>query len=269
MLDIAFENARVALEKTLRDAEEERRALERLAFWIEADPDQPPEVIDCFDVSTTQGAEVVASRVRFRGGLPDRAGYRHYKVRTVEGQDDFASMKEVVGRAIRRGMNEDDLPDLIVIDGGAQQLAKALEARDELGAWELRVVGLAKARPARTVDGKRRGRTEERLVLAPDREPIVLPPHDAGRHLFERLRDEAHRFAITYHRKRRGRITSRLDSIPGVGEKKRKALLKAFGSVVGVSRAPVEQIAALPSIGPELARVIVDHLNGRARREKR
>lgn len=264
MLDLALENARVALDNLSKDAEEERRALARLAFHAELDPEAPPEVIDCFDISTTQGAEVVASRVRFRGGLPDRAGYRHYKIRTVDGQDDFASMKEVVSRSVRRGMDEGDLPDLIVIDGGAQQLAKAIEARDELGAWELVIVGLAKARSERTVGGKRKGRSEERLVLAQDREAKVLPTHDAGRHLLERLRDEAHRFAITYHRKRRGRITSKLDSIPGVGEAKRKALLKAFGSVVGVSRAPVEQIAALPQIGPELARVIVDHLNPRA-----
>ena len=264
MLDLALENARVALDNLAKGADEERHALARLAFHAELDPEAPPEVIDCFDVSTTQGSEVVASRVRFRGGLPDRAGYRHYRVKTVEGQDDFASMKEVVGRSIRRCMDGGDLPDLIVVDGGAQQLAKALEARDELGAWELQVIGLAKARAERTVGSKRKGRSEERLVLSPEREAKVLPRHDAGRHLLERLRDEAHRFAITYHRKRRGRIKSKLDSIPGVGEAKRKALLRAFGSVVGVSRAPVEQIAALPQIGPELARVILDHLNRRA-----
>ena len=264
MLEIAGDNARTELERVTKAQEEERQALERLARWTLLDPESPPEVIDCFDVSTTQGAEVVASRVRFRGGLPDRAGYRRYKVKGVEGQDDFASMKEVVGRSLKRGMDEEDLPDLIVVDGGAAQLAKALEARDEAGAWDLPIVGLAKARPERTVDGKRKGRTEERLYLAPDRDPTVLPRHDAGRLLLERLRDEAHRFAITFHRQRRGKIQSRLDAIPGVGEAKRKALLRAFGSAEGVKQASVEQLAALPSIGSKLARVISDHLHGRA-----
>lgn len=265
MLEIAGDNARTELERVSKAQEEERQALERLARWTLLDPESPPEVIDCFDVSTTQGAEVVASRVRFRGGLPDRAGYRRYKVKGVEGQDDFASMKEVVGRSLKRGMDEEDLPDLIVVDGGAAQLAKALEARDEAGAWDLPIVGLAKARPERTVDGKRKGRTEERLYLAPDKDPTILPRHDAGRLLLERLRDEAHRFAITFHRQRRGKIQSRLDAIPGVGEAKRKALLRAFGSAEGVKQASVEQLAALPSIGSKLARVISDHLHGRAK----
>jgi excinuclease ABC subunit C len=264
MLEIAGDNARTELERVSKAQEEERQALERVARWTLLDPESPPEVIDCFDVSTTQGAEVVASRVRFRGGLPDRAGYRRYKVKGVEGQDDFASMKEVVGRSLKRGLDEEDLPDLIVVDGGAAQLAKALEARDEAGAWDLPIVGLAKARPERTVDGKRKGRTEERLYLAPDKDPTVLPRHDAGRLLLERLRDEAHRFAITFHRQRRGKIQSRLDAIPGVGEAKRKALLRAFGSAEGVKQASVEQLAALPSIGSKLARVISDHLHGRA-----
>jgi excinuclease ABC subunit C len=264
MLEVAGENARAALESADRETGQERQGLVKLAKLIDLDPEQPPEVIDCFDISTTQGSEVVASRVRFRGGLPDRAGYRHYRVRGVEGQDDFASMKEVVGRALERGVKEDDLPDLVVVDGGAAQLQKAWEARDEAGAFDLPVVGLAKARAERKVGGQRRAASEERLFLAPDLPPIELPRHDAARHLLERLRDEAHRFAITYHRKRRGKLQSQLDAIPGVGDAKRKALLKVFGSVLGVKAASVEQIAALPSIGPELARVIVEHLHGRA-----
>lgn len=263
MLEVAGENARAALESSDKETGQERIGLVKLAKLIDLDPEQPPEVIDCFDISNTQGTEVVASRVRFRGGLPDRAGYRHYRVRDVAGQDDFASMKEVVGRALKRGLAEQDLPDLVVVDGGAAQLQKAWEARAEVGAHDLPIVGLAKARSERSVGGQRKGASEERLFLDPDLPAIELPRHDAARHLLERLRDEAHRFAITYHRKRRGRLTSQLDSIPGVGEAKRKALLKVFGSVVGVKQASVEQIAALPSIGPELARVIVDHLHGR------
>jgi excinuclease ABC subunit C len=223
-------------------------------------------VLDCFDISTFQGKDTVAARVRFRGGIPDRAGYRRYQVKTVEGQDDFASLREVVTRALRRGLAEEDLPDLVVIDGGAQQLASALAARDEVGAWDVRMVGLAKARAERSVRGKQKEHSEERLVLDPDRPPLELARHTALRHLFERLRDEAHRFAITYHRKQRGKLESRLDSIPGVGDAKRKALLRAFGSVHGVKAASVEQLAALPGIGMELAKVIVEHLQRPAAR---
>jgi excinuclease ABC subunit C len=217
-------------------------------------------VIDCFDVSNFQGSNVVASRVRFRGGVADRAGYRRFRVRGAKGQDDFAAMREVVGRALKRGLEEDDLPDLVVIDGGAGQLTSALEAREEVGAWDVRIVSLAKARAERRVRGRTLGSSEERVYLAPDREPVELARHSAVRHLFERVRDEAHRFAIAYHRKERGRIQSRLDSVPGIGPAKRKALLQRFGSVAGVAQASVEQHAAVPGISAELARTLLEHL---------
>jgi excinuclease ABC subunit C len=276
MLHTAGENARAALERESIRRAEEQAALEELARLTALDA--PPEVVDCFDVSNFQGAHVVASRVRFRRGIPDRAGYRRFKVRGVEGQDDFASMREVVLRSLRRGVEQSDLPDLIVIDGGAQQLESALAARDEAGAWDVALVALAKARvsPARGAraaghpDRAARASADavhespapsppskdERLFLPGAKEPIPLPPRSPARHLLERLRDEAHRFAITYHRKERGRISSRLDAIPGVGPVRRRALLKAFGSVQGVRAAGVEQIAAVPGIGPELARAI-------------
>ncbi len=260
MLDLAGENARVELARREAARSEDEEAARKLAAFVDLDDTGGPIVIDCFDVSNFQGANVVASRVRFRGGMADRAGYRRFRVRGVEGQDDFASMREVVGRALRRGMREDDLPDLVVIDGGAQQLASALKARDDAGAWDVRVVALAKARPDRRVGGRRKSATEERVYLAPDAEPLELPRHSSTRHLFERLRDEAHRFAITYHRKERGRITSRLDSIPGVGPVKRKALLRRFGSAAGVAAASVEELVGVPGISMALARTIRDHL---------
>ncbi|MBM3977547.1 MAG: excinuclease ABC subunit UvrC [Planctomycetes bacterium] len=263
MLALAGENARSELERTSAADAAEGEALAQLAALLGFDarePDEPPLMLDCFDISTFQGKETVAARVRFRGGIPDRAGYRRYQVKTVAGQDDFAALREVVTRALRRGLAEEDLPDLIVIDGGAQQLASALTARDEVGAWDVRMVGLAKARAERNVRGKRKEHSEERVVLDPDQPPLELARHTTLRHLFERLRDEAHRFAITYHRKQRGKLESRLDAIPGVGEAKRKTLLRAFGSLHGVKEASVEQLAALPGIGMELAKVIVEHL---------
>ncbi len=251
MLGIAGENARAELVQSESERAGEESALDELAQILSLDAG--PEVIDCFDVSNFQGSNVVASRVRFRRGHADRAGYRRFRVRGVEGQDDFASMKEVVGRSLRRGVEDDDLPDLVVIDGGAQQLAKALEARDESGAWDVVMVGLAKARSA---GGARAKATDERLFVPGALEPIPLPRHSGARHLLERIRDEAHRFAITYHRRERGKIASRLDSIAGVGPERRKALLRAFGSVAGVKAASLEQIAAVPGIGPELAATI-------------
>jgi len=258
MLAIAGENARTSLTRLL--GEEQTGAL--LVRQVQAllDLPQPPEVIDCFDISNFQGDHVVASRVRFRRGLADRAGYRRFKLREVEGQDDFASMREVVRRSLRRGLSEDDLPNLVVIDGGRAQLDSALAARDESGAWDVHFVGLAKARAERKVKGKRKPKSEERLVLPGLAQPLELARNSAVRHLFERIRNEAHRFAITYHRKERGKLRSQLDSVPGVGPARRKTLLRRFGSVAGLKRASVEQIAAVPGISASLAHVIVESL---------
>ncbi|TDJ66994.1 MAG: excinuclease ABC subunit UvrC [Planctomycetota bacterium] len=258
MLDLAGENARTELVRRDKEETREEEALASLVELLDLDP--ALEVIDCFDVSNMQGAHVVASRVRFRRGHPDRAGYRRFKVRDVEGQDDFAAMREVVLRSLRRGVREGDLPDLVVVDGGAAQLAKALEARAEAGAWEVGMIGLAKARAERTVGGRRIPASEERVYLPGAKAPLELPRHSSARHLLERVRDEAHRFAITYHRKERGRIQSRLDSIPGIGPVRRKALLRRFGSVAGVKQASVEELAVIENIGAELARTIVAHL---------
>jgi excinuclease ABC subunit C len=258
MLDLAGENARSALAS--RD-EEESRELEALSQLIELlDLDPAVETIDCFDISNLQGANIVASRVRFRRGHSDRAGYRRFKVRGVEGQDDFAAMHEVVLRSLRRGVRDGDLPDLIVIDGGEQQLARALEAKTEAGAWGVSLIGLAKARPERTVGGRSKAATEERVFVPGARESFELPRHSPARHLLERVRDEAHRFAITYHRKERGKIKSQIDSISGVGPAKRKSLLRRFGSVAGVRQASVEEIAAVEGIGDALAKRIVEGL---------
>ncbi|MCE9594444.1 MAG: excinuclease ABC subunit UvrC [Planctomycetes bacterium] len=258
MLELAGENARAALNRREREEAIEEAALEELAKLL--DVDEAPETIDCFDVSNFQGAHVVASRVRFRHGHPDKAGYRRFKVRGVEGQDDFASMREIVGRALRRGVEESDLPDLVVIDGGAQQLESALAARDEAGAWDVPIVGLAKARAERKVRGVTKAASEERLFLPGAVAPLELTRHSAARHLLERIRDEAHRFAITYHRKERGRIRSALDSVPGVGAQKRKALLRRFGSVAGIRAANLEDIASVPGIGRDLAARLREHL---------
>jgi excinuclease ABC subunit C len=161
-------------------------------------------------------------------------------------------------------MEDGVLPDLILIDGGQGQLRNALEAQEEVGAWGVALVGLAKARSERQFKGRRLEQSEERIYLTPDSEPIELNPRSPVRHLFERIRNEAHRFAIQFHRKTRGRITSQLDSIPGIGAVRRKRLLKTFGSVAGVSQASVEGIAALEGFTLDLAKTILERLNPRS-----
>jgi excinuclease ABC subunit C len=251
MLALARANARSALERRERTGEQGRSAGAALAELLGLP--SPAEVVDGFDVSNFQGAHGVASRVRFRGGFPDKSGYRRFKLRTVPGQDDFAALREVVARALRRDLEQDDLPDLVLIDGGAGQLAAALAGRDEAGAFDVPLVALAKARPARKRAGVRLQASQERLFLPNEREPRALERHSALCHFVQRVRDEAHRFAITYHRKERGRLPSVLDGVAGLGPKKKRALLVRFGSLAGVRAASQEELAALPGIGAALA----------------
>ncbi len=258
MLELAAENARNSLKQREREEAIEEAALEELANLL--DLDATPDVIDCFDISNFQGSNVVASRVRFRRGHADKSGYRRFKVRNVDGQDDFASMREVVGRNLKRGVEEGELPDLVVVDGGAQQLASALAARDEAGAWDVKFVGLAKARSEHKRGGRTKSASEERLFLEGVELPLELSRHSNARHLLERIRDEAHRFAITYHRKERGKIRSQLDEAPGIGAVKKKALLRRFGSVAGIRAASLEELSGVPGMSSELARALLEHL---------
>jgi excinuclease ABC subunit C len=224
-----------------------------------------PARIECYDISTTQGTEIVGSMVVFVHGVPRKSDYRHFIVRSVHGQDDFASMREVLERRFRRwqmateetapgGGGKDvkgwaKLPDLLIVDGGKGQLSVAVEV---LQAFDLLdkvpVAGLAKQR--------------EEIFLPGKPKPVLLPRHSQGLFLVQRVRDEAHRFAITHHRQRRRRagVASQLDSIPGIGPARRKALLKAFGSIEGIRAATVEQLAAVPGIPHEVALIIKENL---------
>jgi excinuclease ABC subunit C len=224
---------------------------------------QPPARIECYDISTMQGAETVGSMVVFEHGVPRKADYRRFVVRNVAGQDDYASMREVLERRFRRWQTATSdkvlgsrdvkgwaqLPDLLIVDGGKGQLGVAVEvlqAFDLLG--QVPVAGLAKER--------------EEIFQPGKRVPILLPPRSQGLFLVQRVRDEAHRFAITHHqtRRRKAGVASQLDSIPGVGPSRRKALLKAFGSVEAIRAASVEEIAAVPGIPKTLALTIKEHL---------
>lgn len=256
-VEMAVENARVALAAKEGAEASALEALEKLRDRLELE--EVPSVMDCFDISTLQGRATVASRVRFVDGLPDKSGYRRFKVTTLSGQNDFAAMGEVVGRALRRDLEEGTLPDLVVIDGGKGQLGAALAAREEVGAYEVAMVGLAKDR---TDSSDERTAHKGERVFLPGRElPIPLPPRTSECHLMERIRDEAHRFAITYHRRVRNTITSALDEIEGIGPTRRQALLRAFGSLSALREATAEEIThRLPVISAELAARVVDAL---------
>jgi excinuclease ABC subunit C len=208
-----------------------------------------PRAFVCFDISHAQGTDTVASMVWFQNGRPYRNEYRKFKVKSVEGIDDFASMNEVVGRYFRRRLEEDrPLPDLVVIDGGKGQLNAAAAAMRELGLESMPIVSLAKR--------------EEEIFLLGRSESIRLSRRSPSLRMLQQARDEAHRFAITFQRKRRAvrTITSELLRIPGIGDNKRRQLLTAFGSVQAIREATPEQIAAVPGFSVKSGQKILDAL---------
>lgn len=228
----------------LNDEQRTTLALEELAEALALD--RLPRRIECFDVSQLQGTNVVASMVVFEHGKPKKSDYRKFQIKTVEGQDDFAAIHEAVLRRYRRALSAEQteawqaLPDLVLIDGGKGQLHAARAALSELG-LDLPIAALAK---------------EHEELYLPDRsEPIVLPRDSQALFLVQRVRDEAHRFAVTFHRTRRTRtaLRSALDDIPGIGPRRRRELLRRFGSVEGIRRASVDEIAAVPGISRALA----------------
>ena len=195
--------------------------------------------MDCFDISHNQGSETVASMVVFRNGRPSKKDYRRYKLRSTEGKpDDFKSMQEVVYRRYR---DAEDLPSLIIIDGGKGQLSSALEVIRGLGLGEIPVIGLAKR--------------EEEIFKEGAHTSILLDRSSAALHLIQHIRDEAHRFAITYHRKRLARknLVSVLDHLEGVGPVRRSALWKRFDSLEAMKAASVDELAAVEGMNHAVA----------------
>ena len=221
-----------------------------------------PKRIECFDFSNIQGRFVGGSMVTFDEGEPEKSRYRRYRVKTVAGQDDFASLYEVLRRRYARALEENDFPDLLVVDGGKGQLGVATAVLGELGIASLDVVSLAKDRVARAPRSSEIRRSEERIFLPHRKNPVVLPRNSTALFLLQRVRDEAHRFAITFHRelRSRARLRSSIDDVPGIGADRRRRLLRHFGSVRRLAQASVEEIAGLPGIGSDLAAAIVERL---------
>jgi excinuclease ABC subunit C len=259
----------LALHKTKRasDLTARNQALEEIQKAL--DLPAAPLRIECYDISNLQGTEVVASMVVFEDGLARKSEYRRFVIRGVEGQNDVASMHEVITRRFRRMLDErmetPDLdgpmlvdpetgrakkfsyvPGLVVVDGGPPQVAAAQRALDELGIDDIPVCGLAK-------------RLEE-VWLPGDPDPVIMARTSEGLYLLQRIRDEAHRFAISHHRSRRSKsmVESLLDDVPGLGEVRRKTLIKHFGSLKKLRAATAEEISEVPGIGPATAAAIVD-----------
>ena len=283
LLETVAQNARDAFagHKLKRASDFDARARGLKELQEQLDLPSAPLRIECYDISNLQGNQVVGSMVVFEDGLPRKSEYRRFEVRTVDGQDDVASLREVLSRGLARlagvgsgapgrgapvtreqtGPGEPAAgeapkgkfaypPNLIVVDGGRPQLAAALDAVEAAGRPELAVISLAK-------------RMEE-VYLPGQPEPVVIPRTSEALYLLQRVRDEAHRFAITYHRilRRRSMTRSVLDGIPGVGETRRKQLVRHFGSARKAAQASLEELEEVPGLGPQLARTIWSHLHG-------
>lgn len=227
---------------------------------------QLPQRIECFDISNVQGTHAVGSMAVLVDAEPAAAEYRRFKIKTVEGADDYASLTEVLRRRLQRGLEEEKLPQMILIDGGKGQLGvlSAVLAEFQLQG-QIGAVGIAKSRVIANVRGKAVERSEERFFLPERKNPVSFRSGSATLFLLERLRDEAHRFAITYHRKLRSKasLRSSLEEIPGVGPERRKALLKHFGSLKQIRAASLEELQKLPGMPVSLAEVIYQRLQGR------
>ncbi len=255
LIELAQMNAKTALEALAHHARtraaDSDAALSDLAEALELQ--QPVRRIECYDISNLQGDHAVGSMVVFAGGVPDKSGYRRFRIRTVAGQDDYAMLAEVLARRLRAAKAGDKkflpLPDLIVVDGGKGQLNAVGKILDEVASEDnIALAGLAKA--------------EEEVFVRGHGMPLDMSAHPRGQFLLQRIRDEAHRFAIAYHRGLRAKSmsSSQLDEIEGIGPKRRAALLKAFPSIQAMRSAPVDELAAVPGMNRKAAQAVHDHL---------
>ncbi|WP_092225021.1 excinuclease ABC subunit UvrC [Desulforhopalus singaporensis] len=252
LIEMANTNAR----QVFADQEKKKNSWENLsdALCKTLHLDRPPARIECLDISNTSGKQAIGSLVCFRAGEPDKGNFRHYKIRTIDTPDDYTMMKEVLQRRLSRGVEEDNLPDLFVVDGGKGQLNVAVSVAGELGVEDrINWIGIAKERED---EG-------EKLYKPGRKNPIILPGHNPVLLYLMRIRDESHRYGVTFHRKLRNRATlaSELDQIPGIGSNKKRQLLRHMGSLKRIKNAQVDELQEVQGIGPELASAVFDYFH--------
>lgn len=262
LVRLAVKNAESAAAEGARSREGAESALAELRERLHLA--NLPRRIECYDISNIQGRHAVGSRVVFLDGLPDKNFYRRYRIRGMEQADDYGMMRQVLSRRFTGSGSDDPFPDLILVDGGPGQLNVLTAVLDELGVSGPDAASLAKSRVESGAEREEVVRSDERVFLPGRKNPVVLRQNSAPLLLLARVRDEAHRFAITYHQKLRGRETLQpsVGTIPGVGEKRWKGLLRHFGSLKKVREASVEELMEAPGISRKVAEALREHLHG-------
>ncbi|NRA63679.1 MAG: excinuclease ABC subunit UvrC [Pseudobacteriovorax sp.] len=267
LCELAQQNAKFYTEQ--QDNLELRRYAELEILKDLFDLPAPPKRIECIDISNMQGSAIVASNVCFINGKPSKDKYRRYNIKTVEGKnDDFASIEEVVGRRLKRGVEEGDLPDLLVIDGGKGQLSSALSAAKDFPQIATTIISIAKSRrQSQAIDlVSTRFSSHERVFMAGRNDPIILREGTPEHRIMTKVRDEAHRFAITFHRKKRQNQSHKsiLDDVPGVGPTLKKRLLSTYGDIAGLKSAPFEDVLKIKGMTEKSTTALFSMLNANA-----
>jgi len=261
LVQLAGKNAELSYQKDHDESEQQQRALEEIQRKLRLR--ELPRRIECFDISNISGTLAVGSMVCFQDGQPDKQRYRRYRIQTLDGPNDFGMMLEVLRRRYRRALEENDFPELLMVDGGKGQLQMAVRALDELGITDLDVVGIAKSRLKVDRSGGTRQRSEERFFRPRRKNPVTFLSNSPALFLLQRVRDEAHRFAITYHKQLRSKQTLRsaLEDIPGVGANRRSQLLRHFGSLKHVREASLAELTSVPGLPERIAQAVHDYFH--------
>jgi excinuclease ABC subunit C len=263
IVKLAEKNAQTAAEERMAREASSANLLDDLAERLHLP--KVPKRIECYDISNIQGEMAVGSRVVFIDGKADKSLYRRYRIKTVQQSDDFAMMREMLSRRFNPESDEGK-PDLIVVDGGLGQLGVLNAVLDELNVEGVEAAGLAKSRVAREMESEEIRKSDERVFRPGRKNPIVLRQNSAPLLLLARIRDEAHRFAVTYHKAVRSKVmtTSELEGVPGVGGKRKKALLTRFGSLKAIKGATVEELATTPGMNEKTAHAVWERLHEEA-----
>jgi len=261
LVQLAMKNAELSYQKEQDAEEQQQRAITELQGKLHLRT--APHRIECFDISNISGTLAVGSMVCFQEGQPDKQRYRRYRIQTLNGPNDYGMMLEVLRRRYKRALDEQDFPDLLMVDGGKGQLSMALRALEELGITDLEVVGIAKSRLKVDKETGARRHSDEKFYRPQRKNAVIFPVNSPALFLLQRLRDEAHRFAVTYHKtlRQRQQLRSALQEVPGVGAQRKVQLLKHFGSLKQVRNASLEALSAVPGMPLPVAQAVYEYFH--------